>query len=100
MTATLTLWISWIYLATNTVRIVFYAPQIMAVFRARDGASSVAISTWAFWTFANLTALLYGWMVIHDAGFTLIFAGNFFCTGVVTLVALHKRLTHHRLTTH
>ncbi len=99
MTATLTLWISWICLATNTVRIVFYAPQIMAAFRARDGASSVAISTWALWTFANLTATLYGWVVIHDTGFTFIVAGNFACTGMVTLVALYKHLNHHRLVT-
>jgi hypothetical protein len=85
-------WISWIYLLTNTVRILFYAPQILSVFRANDGARSVAITTWGFWTFANLTALLYGWMVIRDPGFTLIFLGNFICTGAVTAIAAHKRL--------
>jgi len=84
-------WISWLYLLTNTVRILFYAPQILSVFRADDGARSVAITTWGFWTFANLTALLYGWMVIRDPGFTLIFVGNFVCTGLVTAIASHKR---------
>ena len=34
--------ISWIYLVTNTVRILFYAPQIRAVFKARDGAAARA----------------------------------------------------------
>lgn len=84
-------WISWLYLLTNTVRIFFYAPQILSVFRADDGARSVALTTWGFWTFANLTALLYGWMVLRDPGFTLIFIGNFFCTGLVTAIAAHKR---------
>ena len=49
--------------------------------------------TWGFWTFANLTAALYG-AVIRDAGFTAIFVGNFLCTGVVTLIASIKRLNY------
>jgi hypothetical protein len=86
--------ISWIYLVTNTVRIFFYAPQIRAVFKAIDGAAAVSITTWGFWTFANLTAALYGWLVIRDTGFTAIFAGNFLCTGLVTLIASAKRLNY------
>jgi hypothetical protein len=85
-------WVSWMYLATNTLRILFYAPQIRAVFRAEDGASSVSIITWGFWTFANFTAALYGWLVIHDEGFTAIFAGNLVCTAAVTLIASIKRM--------
>ena len=84
--------ISWIYLVTNTVRILFYAPQIRAVFKARDGAAAVSLTTWGFWTFANFTAALYGGLVIHDAGFTAIFIGNFLCTGLVTAIAAIKRL--------
>ncbi|MDB5867051.1 MAG: hypothetical protein JWO70_4857 [Betaproteobacteria bacterium] len=88
-------WISWLYLITNTVRIVFYAPQIVAVCKAADGAASVSITTWAFWTFANLTAALYGGLAIHDRGFTMIFLGNFVCTGTVTLIAAAKRVKLH-----
>ncbi len=86
--------ISWIYLVTNTVRIFFYAPQIRAVLKANDGASAVSIMTWGFWTFANATAALYGWLVIGDVGFTAIFVGNFLCTAVVTLIASFKRLNY------
>ena len=85
-------WISWLYLVTNTVRIVFYAPQIVAVYRADDGASAVSITTWAFWTFANFTAALYGALAIRDTGFTLIFLGNLVCTGAVTAIATAKRV--------
>lgn len=84
--------ISWIYLVTNTVRILFYAPQIRAVFKANDGAAAVSLTTWGFWTFANLTAALYGGFVIHDIGFTAIFIGNFLCTGLVTVIAAFKRI--------
>ena len=84
-------WISWLYLVTNTVRIAFYAPQIVAVCRSRD-AAAVSLTTWGFWTFANLTAALYGAVAIHDRAFALIFLGNFLCTGAVTLIALGKRL--------
>lgn len=84
--------ISWAYLITNTVRIAFYAPQIRAVFRAHDGAAAVSLTTWGYWTFANFTAALYGAVVIHDPGFTAIFAGNCVCTGLVTLVAAYKRM--------
>ena len=89
---TLVAFVSWAYLITNTLRIAFYAPQIRAVFRAGDGAASVSITTWGYWTIANLTAALYGSVVIHDLGFAAIFAGNFLCTALVTLVAAHKRL--------
>ena len=85
-------WLAWLYVLTNTVRIVFYAPQIRAVLKCRDGAAAVSITTWAFWTFANLTAALYGWFVIRDRAFTLIFLGNLACTGAVTLIAAGKRL--------
>jgi hypothetical protein len=84
--------IAWLYVVTNTVRILFYAPQIRAVLKAEGGAAAVSITTWGFWTFANFTAGLYGWLVIHDKAFTAIFFGNFACTAAVTLIALGKRL--------
>jgi hypothetical protein len=86
-------WLAWLYVLTNAVRIFFYAPQIRAVLKCEDGAAAVSITTWAFWTFANLTGALYGWFVIHDRAFSLIFAGNLACTAAVTLIAIVKRFT-------
>jgi hypothetical protein len=80
-----------VYVVTNSLRVFFYAPQIRAVSRATDGARAVSLSTWGFWTFANLTAMLYGWFVIHDGAFSAIFAGNLACTAAVTLIAARKR---------
>jgi len=92
MIATVADCVAWLYVITNSFRVLFYAPQICAVFKAEDGARSVSIATWGFWTFANLTAMLYGWFVIHDGAFTAIFAGNLACTAAVTLIAARKRL--------
>src|SRR5262249_31448647 len=88
-----------LYVATNSLRVFFYAPQIRAVSQANDGARAVSLSTWGFWTFANLTAMLYGWFVIHDGAFTAIFAGNLACTAAVTLIAARKRWTPGRPST-
>ncbi|HVQ61847.1 MAG TPA: hypothetical protein VMS53_07180 [Burkholderiales bacterium] len=85
-------WVAGLYVVTNSIRVFFYAPQIRAVLKAEDGARAVSIATWGFWTFANLTAMLYGWFVIHDSAFCAIFAGNLVCTAAVTLIAARKRL--------
>src|SRR5215510_409108 len=82
-----------LYVVTNSLRVFFYAPQIRAVLRSEDGAQALSLATWSFWTFANLTATLYGWFVIRDSAFCAIFAGNLACTAAVTLIAAKKRLT-------
>ncbi len=84
-------WMAWVYVVTNSLRVFFYAPQIRAVLKAEDGARAVSIVTWSFWTFAHLTAMLYGWFVIHDSAFCAIFSGNLACTTLVTLIAARKR---------
>lgn len=92
MTDSAVAWVAWLYVATNSVRVLFYAPQIRAVWRADDGARAVSIATWSFWTFANLTGMLYGWFVVHDGTLGAIFAGNLACTAAVTAIAARKRL--------
>ncbi|HKA39385.1 MAG TPA: hypothetical protein VKD25_06430 [Burkholderiales bacterium] len=89
-------WVAWLYVATNSLRIIAYAPQIRAVLRAQDGAVAVSITTWALFTFANLTATLYGWLVIHDSAFCAIFTGNLMCTAAVTFIATLKRVKSRR----
>src|SRR5215471_3093175 len=90
-------WVAWIYVITNSVRVLFYAPQIRAVLECEDGAKALSLATWGFWTFANLTATLYGGFVIHDSAFCAIFAGNLACTAAVSLIAARKRFLFHRL---
>ena len=91
-------WVAWLYVITNSIRVFFYAPQIRAVLKAEDGARAVSITTWSFWTFAHLTAMLYGWFVLHDSAFCAIFSGNLACTVAVTLIAIRKRLNERACT--
>src|SRR5262245_65679727 len=86
-------WVAWLYVVTNSFRIFFYAPQIRAVLKAQDGALAVSITTWSFWMFAHLTALLYGWLVIDDRELCPIFWGNLACTAPVAHVATLTRLS-------
>src|SRR5262252_6213661 len=85
-------YVAWLFVTTNSLRVFFYAPQIRAVLKCEDGAKALSLATWSFWTFANLTATLYGWFVIHDGAFCAIFAGNLACTAAVTVIAARKRL--------
>ena len=85
-------WVAWLYVATNSIRVLSYAPQIRAVWKAEDGAQAVSIATWGFWTFAHITAVLYGWLVVHDGAFCAIFSGNLVCTAAVTMIAVRKRM--------
>jgi len=85
-------WVAWLYVATNSFRVLSYVPQIRAVLKAQDGAAAISITTWGFWTFANATATLYGWLVVQDSAFCAIFIGNLACTAAVTLIAIRRRL--------
>src|SRR5262249_40783214 len=89
-------YVAWIYVITNSLRVFFYAPQIRAVLKCEDGARALSLATWSFWTFANLTATLYGWFVIHDSAFSAIFAANRASTGPVTRTAARNRLPAQR----
>ena len=47
--------ITGIYVACNTVRLLSYVPQIVAVARENSGAHAISLVTWLFWTLSNAT---------------------------------------------
>lgn len=67
-------WIAAAFSAVNTIRVVFYVPQIVAVARSRDGARDIALSTWAMWALTNALGAAYGLVVAHDGLLALSFA--------------------------
>lgn len=83
--------IGWLYMATNSARIISYLPQIIAVYRCDDGARSISLLTWTFWCVSHLAALLYGAVVIRDVFFCSVSAMNCLCTGIVSVLAFHRR---------
>jgi uncharacterized protein with PQ loop repeat len=83
--------IAWLYLVTNAARIVTYLPQILAVWRCRDGARAVSLLTWGSWVLSHVTALCYGVLVMRDGFFTTISTVNLLGCAAVTLIAAHRR---------
>lgn len=86
--------IGWLFLATNTGRLVAYFPQILATLRCETGARSVSVLTWSYFALAHFSALLYALFVLRDARSAWIFAGNLTVTLILVAVILWKRHRH------
>ena len=86
--------IAWFYLGTNSARLLTYMPQIVAVWRCRDGARSISLLTWRSWTVSHFAAILYGTVVVPDLFFVCVSAINLVCCGVVTAIAAQRRRSH------
>lgn len=79
-------WIAAAFSAFNSIRVVFYVPQIVAVARSRDGARDIALSTWLMWVLTNASGTAYGVWVVRDGWLALSFG---LCTAAcVVTVAL------------
>ena len=89
--ATLMSIVSWLYLATNSVRAVTYVPQIVAVWHCTDGARAISLVTWSSWVLANLAGVMYGAWVVRDGLFITISAINLVCCATVALIAARRR---------
>ncbi|VWX61322.1 conserved membrane hypothetical protein [Burkholderiales bacterium 8X] len=83
--------IAWIYLVTNAVRVVTYLPQIVAVWRCRDGAKAISLLTWGSWVLSHVTGVVYGIWVIHDGFFIVISTINLAGCAAVTMIAAQRR---------
>lgn len=83
--------VTWLYLATNALRVFSYLPQIHAVWRCSDGARAVSLLTWGSWVVSHVFAVLYGVLVVHDLPFVLISLINLLGCGAVTSLALRRR---------
>ncbi len=88
--------VAWSYLATNSLRVITYVPQIVAAWRCTDGARAISLLTWGSWTVSHFTGLAYGALVLHDVFFVVITLINLLgCGSVTAIVAMHRwRLRH------
>ena len=84
------------YLVTNATRVFSYLPQIVAVWRCRDGAFAISILTWGLWTISHVASLLYGALVMHDLYFVGITTINLVGCSVVTALAVWRRAEFRR----
>lgn len=83
--------LSWLYVSANLARVVSYLPQMVAIWRCRDGARAISLATWCYWAFSHMTAVLYGALTLHDLGFTSVSAMNLLCCGTVIVLTGHRR---------
>ena len=71
--------------------IVAYLPQIMCVYRDRNGAAAVSILTWAMFMAANLATVSYALTVSSDLIVASVFALNAVCCMAITgLIACRR----------
>jgi uncharacterized protein with PQ loop repeat len=90
---------TWLFLIANAGRVLAYMPQIAAAWKCQNGAKSVSLLTWSYFTFAHLTALMYSLVVLQDSKSAWVFAGNLSFTGVLVALLAFKRMQHRRRTT-
>lgn len=88
--------ITWLFVVANTGRLLAYLPQFLSAWRCPNGAVSVSIMTWCYFSFAHATALLYTALVLRDSKSAWIFAGNLLVTVCLVTLLIYKRLRHLR----
>jgi uncharacterized protein with PQ loop repeat len=83
--------ISGLYMASCTVFVFSYVPQILAVASCRNGARSTSLVTWSVWTVSSAIALAYGVVVVQKTPFIVVNVGSFVCCLTILLLAAVKR---------
>jgi hypothetical protein len=76
----------------NGGRIIAYMPQIMCVYRDRNGAEAVSLLTWAMFTAANLATVSYSLTVSSDLVIASVFALNTLCCLAITSLVACRRV--------
>lgn len=81
------------FTVSNALQIVSYVPQIMSVWRDRNGAAVIAYSTWAIWLAGSAATTAYAlvnswdpWLAVVNAVHTLC------CLAVIGLTAWKRRI--------
>ncbi len=80
------------YAVINTLRLVFYLPQIAVVMNDSHGAQAISLPTWYFWCVSHVFTALYALTINVDllmAGITWANAAG--CLAVATLTQLRRR---------
>ena len=76
----------------NGGRIVAYMPQILCVYRDRNGAEAVSLLTWAMFTAANLATVSYSLTVSSDFVIAAVFTLNAVCCLAITSLVACRRV--------
>lgn len=75
-----------LYAVCSAVRLLSYAPQIVAVARESSGAHAISLTSWAFWSFSHVVTAVYCFTVANDALLGYMMWGN--AAGGAAIVSL------------
>ena len=90
--------VSALYAVFGVVFVAAYVPQLLSVWRSRNGAADVSLGTWGLWCASSTVSLLYAHFVSRDLTYTLVCLGNVMgCYAVTGAVWLRrqKRIRQH-----
>lgn len=82
-----------IYVAVNTLRILFYLPQIQAVARCQHGAVSNSLTTWGYFAASHWVAVAYFIYGQPDRLALMISLGNALAVSVLVASIVWRRKT-------
>jgi len=78
----------------NGGRVIAYVPQIMRVCRDPNGAAAVSVTTWIFFTAANVATVVYALTALDDVVTASVFGLNAIgCLLIVALTAFRRMTT-------
>ena len=75
----------------NGGRVLAYVPQILCIYRCRNGATAVSLMTWLMFTAANIATVAYALTISSDLVVAAVFALNaLFCMIITALIAFRR----------
>lgn len=83
--------VTWLFVVTNSGRVLAYLPQIRSAWKCENGAASISCATWGLFAVAHLSGVLYAAIVVGDLRMALVFTGNLAACVALVSVIVWKR---------
>lgn len=81
-----------VYAVCNSLRVLSYVPQLIAVAREASGAHAISIASWAFWMVSHAVTAVYGAAVLNDPLLAWMMWGNAGgCLAIAALTAAKRQ---------
>jgi hypothetical protein len=77
----------------NGGRVIAYVPQIMRVCRDPNGAAAVSVTTWIFFTAANVATVVYALTALDDVVTASVFGLNAIGCLLIVVLTAFRRMT-------
>lgn len=88
--------LEWLYTASSTILVLFYWPQMAAVFKAKTELKEISLLTWGIWTVCICISFSYSLLIAKDGKIALFSLLNAVCCGIIFAVTLYKRRLYAR----